>query len=116
MNDSESSVVTSVKPIDQGMLIKLDGEIDLHHSPELHLALKRLCDEQPAKLVIDLSGVTYLDSSGVGTLVDIFRRANGYSGQMILVGPQQRVRSIFELTKLDRFFTILDSEQEALDR
>jgi anti-anti-sigma factor len=92
----------------------LAGEMDLHHTPEVHQSLVSVCTGKPPRLVIDLAGVTYMDSSGIGTLVEIFRRVNAYGGRFILSGPTERVRSVFEITRLDRFFNISPSVAEAL--
>ena len=90
-----------------------DQERDRRRSP-LSRQARDLCEERPAKLVVDLSRVDYMDSSGIGTLVEIFRRVKGFEGEMILVALQPRVRGVFEITKLDKFFTIHDSVAEAL--
>jgi len=95
-------------------VVEVHGEVDMHSSPELHQFLREVCEGQPAKLVVDLSRVEYMDSSGIGTLVEIFRRVKGFEGQMMLVALQPRVRGVFEITKLDKFFTIHDSVAEAL--
>lgn len=92
------------------------GEIDLHQSPGLYQELMAVCKTRPARLVIDLREVTYLDSSGVSTLVEAFRTINGYGGKLILLAPTARVRGMFEIAKLDQFFVICDDEQEALER
>jgi anti-sigma B factor antagonist len=90
------------------------GEIDLQSSPALYGALMQVCRERPRKLVIDLHEVKYMDSSGVSTLVEVFRCVNGYGGKLVLLSPTARVRGMFEIAKLDQFFTITDNEHEAL--
>jgi anti-sigma B factor antagonist len=91
------------------------GEVDLQRSPALYRELLQLCDARPKKLVIDLREVTYMDSSGVSTLVEIFRRTKSFAGELVLLAPTARVRSMFEIAKLDHFFTIVDGEEEALE-
>ncbi len=95
-------------------VVALAGEVDLHHTPDIHKALVAACAEQPARLVVDFESVSYLDSSGIGTLVEVFRRVNGYGGKLILCGLNDRLLSMFEITKLDKLFTICPSEAEAL--
>ncbi len=95
-------------------VVRLTGDIDMHHSPAVHEAIVEVCDQQPALLVIDLQDVHYMDSSGIGTLVDIFRRVNGYGGQLSMCSLNERVRSVFEITRLDKFFKIYPSVAEAL--
>ncbi|MCK4660051.1 MAG: STAS domain-containing protein [Phycisphaerae bacterium] len=108
------AVVKEVRKKDQAVIVETQGEIDLRHSPQFHKALVKLCEERPPILVIHLGKVAYMDSSGVGTLVEVFRRVKDYGGRLVLVAPSERVRSVFEITRLDQFFTIKDSEAEAL--
>lgn len=90
------------------------GEVDLQQSPGLYREMMAVCKGKPPRLVIDLREVSYMDSSGVSTLVEVFRKVNGYGGSLILLAPTDRVRSMFEIAKLDQFFTIFEDEQEAL--
>ena len=110
----DSSSVKDVRQQDTTVVIALTGEIDLHHTPEVHKALVEVCQKKPARLVINLEEVTYMDSSGIGTLVEVFRRVNAYEGKLGLCGLNDRVHSVFEITKLDHFFKIYDTEAEAL--
>lgn len=109
-----NAVVKEVRREEGAVVVAAQGEIDLRHSPQFHKSLVELCQERPKLLVIHLGEVDYMDSSGVGTLVEIFRRTKEYGGRMVLVAPSERVRSVFEITKLDQFFTIKDSETDAL--
>ena len=96
------------------VIVDARGAIDLNNSPVLRAHLRRLAAGCPALVIFDLSGVSYLDSSGVGTLVE-FRRLLDRSagGRVVLAGLQPRVQSMFEMTKLDRFFTIAPSVEDA---
>lgn len=109
-----NAVIKEVRNENQATIVTAQGEIDLRHSPGFHQALVNVCERRPKLLLINLGEVTYMDSSGVGTLVEIFRRTKDYGGRMVLISPQERVRSVFEITKLDRFFTIRESESEVL--
>jgi anti-sigma B factor antagonist len=94
-------------------ILHLNGEIDLRTSPQLRGTFLDLVDRKPARIILDLSGVSYVDSSGVGTIVELKRRAMRHESRIILVGLQERVRSVFEITRLDKFFEIADSIDEA---
>lgn len=109
-----SGLVKSIDKHNDGTVVVLGGDIDLHHSPALHAALADVAGERPKRLVLDLREVPYMDSSGVGTLVEVFRRVRDYKGKMVLFGMNPRVRSVFEITKLDKFFTICDDQATAL--
>lgn len=90
------------------------GEIDLTASPLLRQELKRVQAARPARLVIDLSKVPYMDSSGVATLVEAMQTARKNGTRMVLCCMAERVRSIFEIARLDTVFTIVQSEDAAL--
>ena len=95
-------------------VIRVAGDIDLHRSPALHEHLVTVCSDKPAVLVIDLHAVAYMDSSGVGTLVHAYRLVKEYQGKMRLVGLTDRVRSVFEISRLDQYFPIFGTVEEAL--
>lgn len=100
--------------MEDGVLVRLDRDIDLNTSPVLREALMGIAaTETPSRLVIDLSGVSFMDSSGVATLVEILRAQQGAGGRLILAGLQPRVRGIFEISRLDTLFTIAADLDEA---
>ncbi len=106
-------VVKQVRRIDAGVVVDVAGEVTLDESPNLHRQLVDLIAQGPHRLMVNMTEVTHIDSSGVGTLVDAFRRMRTSGGRLLLFGLAPRVRGVFEITKLDHFFTIVDSEQEA---
>ncbi|MCG8404025.1 MAG: STAS domain-containing protein [Phycisphaerales bacterium] len=109
----ENNLVKEVRKSSDATVVALSGDVDLHHSPALHAALIDVAKGRPKRLVVNLSEVPFMDSSGVGTLVEVFRRVSAYKGKMVLCGMTSRVRSVFEITKLDRFFTICETEEQA---
>ncbi len=100
---------------DATMLVTVRGEIDFNRSPELHETLLEIIRNKPRRLVLDLSNVSYIDSSGVGTLVDAQRRLSRDGGKVVLAGLTPRVRGVLEITGLDQFFAIAANVQEALE-
>ena len=114
MAEPTNTLVKDVRKSDDATVVSLSGDVDLHHSPALHAALVQLAADRPKRLLMDLTGVPYIDSSGIGTFVEVFRRVNGYKGKMVFFGLTDRVRSVFEITKLDKFFTICQSEADAV--
>ena len=109
-----SGQVKDVRIVQGGVVVEVTGEVTLNDSPKFHARLLQVLEGTPERLVIDLSAVSHIDSAGVGTLVEIFRRMKAANGKMSLVGLQARVRGVFEITKLDRFFPIFNSADEAL--
>jgi anti-sigma B factor antagonist len=93
-------------------VIELHGELDLHSSPALRQTFLELLHERPPRLVVDLTAVEYMDSSGLGTLVDFKRRVDAARTQLVLAGVQARVRNLLQITQLERFFRIVESLAE----
>ena len=88
------------------------GEINISTSPEL----KKQYEKQPAKkLVVDLANVSYIDSSGLATLVEMLKKTKGQGGSLGLAGMSDKVKSLFEITKLDKLFAIYPNQQEAVN-
>ncbi len=109
------STIKEIRRGPSGTVVEAQGDIDLRFQPEFQKALLGVCGEKPPRLVIHLGLVEYMDSSGVGTLVKISHTVKVNKGKLVLVAPNARVRSIFEITTLDKYFTILDTEEEALE-
>ncbi len=93
-------------------VLKVTGEVDLRTSPQLRELLLEAAEQTEGALLLDLADVSYMDSSGVGTMVYVKREIERDSRQMILVGLQPRVRSVFEITHLDKFFKIVDRVED----
>ena len=91
------------------------GEIDLHNSPKLRIRLLHLLEENsPNKLILNLTEVPYMDSSGVAVLVEMLRRLRKVQGSVVLAGLQPRVKGILEIAQLTSVFPIVFDEAAAL--
>ena len=95
-------------------VIYVTGDVDLHRSTELQNELMEVLGKKPDTVIVDLSGVPYMDSSGVASLVKLLSRTRKGGIELKLVAPTVKVRSILEITRLDSVFTIADSLDEAL--
>jgi anti-sigma B factor antagonist len=95
-------------------VLPLEGEIDLHVSPRVSASLSALIEEKPKKLVVDLSKVTYIDSSGLAVLIEGMQNVEAYGGKFALAGLQEKVRPIFEIARLDQVFRIFPDADAAL--
>ena len=91
------------------------GEIDMHTSPRLRAALLDLAAKTTGPLCVELASCGHMDSSGVGTMVFLKREVERRGRKLYLVGLQPRVRGVFEITNLDKFFLIVRSVDEALN-
>ena len=95
------------------MVFVVAGEINISTSPEL----KKQFEKQPAKkVVVDLEKVNYIDSSGLATLVEILKKTKSQGGSLGLSGLSDKVKSLFEITKLDKLFLVLKTQEEAIGR
>ena len=115
MNEAEEIRVES-EAIGDAVVVRPMGEIDLSRAPSLRVQLAELQRRRPAKLIIDLEEVPYMDSSGVATLVEAMQTARRSNTRLLLCAMQDKVRSIFEIARLDMVFDIVDSREDAMTR
>ena len=94
-------------------ILPLEGEIDLHVSPQISASLAALVAKKPAQLFVDLSKVSYIDSSGLAILIEAMQNVAGYGGKFALCGLQESVRPIFEIARLDQVFRIFPDTSSA---
>jgi anti-sigma B factor antagonist len=95
-------------------LLALEGEVDVYTSPRLKQEMVDLLNRGTVNLIVDLSRVEYLDSTGLGVLIGGLKRARERSGDLRLVCDNVRILRIFEITGLTKIFDIHASESEAL--
>lgn len=95
------------------VIVRPQGDVDMSRSPHLRQALRDAMASKPRGLIVDLSEVGYMDSSGLATLVEAMRTAKRGGTKMILCAMNDKVRAIFEIARLDQFFTITDGLDEA---
>ncbi len=94
-------------------VFQVNGEINIGTSPDL----KKQFEKQPAKkIVVDLEKVSYIDSSGLATLVEMLKKTKSQGGSLGLAGMSDKVKSLFEITKLDKLFLIFQNQQDAITR
>lgn len=96
------------------VVITPNADIDMSRSPELRTAIQQAMGARISKLIVNLDEVNYMDSSGLATLVEAMRTANATDTQLILTSMHPKVRAIFDIARLDSFFTIIDSVEQAI--
>ena len=97
------------------VVFDIEGEVDLYRSPEVRKNLLNLLNETPSKLAVNLSKVSYIDSSGLATLIEAYQKINRAGGEFALIGINNAIKSIFEISRLDRVFKTFSTEQEAVE-
>ncbi|MDZ7722514.1 MAG: STAS domain-containing protein [candidate division KSB1 bacterium] len=85
---------------------EISGEVDMYSSPLVRKAIMNAANKQVQLILVNLDNVNYMDSSGVATLIEGLQYSKKYGGKIVLAGLQESVRQVFELTKLDKIFTI----------
>jgi len=107
-------MVVKDKKVGDAVVLTVDGEINFNSSPDFRKAFLKVIDLKPQKAVINLSGVAYVDSSGLATLVEAHQKIKNAGGKLKLAGLSPKVKSLFEMTKLEKLFEIYATEDDAL--
>ena len=107
-------IIKGVNRKGQAVVLVLAGEIDMDCSVTLRNRIRDILRDNPPVLVVDMTEVAFMDSSGLGTLVEALRWSRRNGGQLKLVGLSENVRSVFEISRLETVFEIHDTEAEAL--
>lgn len=95
-------------------VVHVSGEIDVYTVPALRDSLDAEIDRGHHDLVVDLTGVTFMDSTGLGVLVGRLKLIRGFGGSMRLVSDHERVLKVFTITGLDKVFEIFPTVDDAL--
>jgi anti-sigma B factor antagonist len=105
----------SVKEDGPAAVIKITGDIDLYSSPNVRQAILECVKKAHAeKIVVDMSAVGYIDSSGVASLIEGLQLSKQKNKNFIIFGLTARARAVIELARLDKIFKIFGTEAEAL--
>ena len=97
-------------------VIALAGEVDLYTAPEFKQQLLDVCAQGANRVVVDFTNTTFIDSTTLGVLVGGVKRLRTNDGQLSLVCSDRNITKIFEITGLDRVFTIYPTRDEALSK
>ena len=96
-------------------VVSITGDVDLETSPQLREFLKPKSSKKTPLLLLDFSGVNYIDSGGLGTLVALHIAAHNAGGTIKLANLNKRVGDLMQVTKLLTVFEVHNSEYEALE-
>jgi anti-sigma B factor antagonist len=113
--DVNSFRVEEERPSPRTVVLAVYGEADLHSAPELRERLRMAMADGATGLVVDLSGVAFVDSTSLGVLLGAMKQLRDEDRELRLVVPQHDVRRIFELTLLDHVFALDASRADALE-
>lgn len=103
-----------IDSLDGATVLLPRGDIDMSRAPAFREHVRRAINGGVPKVVIDLSEVEYMDSSGLATLVEAMRNAKQASVGLTLCGLHQKVLAIFEIARLHQFFKIVATVEDAV--
>jgi len=95
-------------------VLSVRGEVDVYTAPRFRERLIELVGEGRHRIIVDLEGVDFLDSTGLGVLVGGLKRLRSHDGDLLLVCTQSRILKVFEITGLTKVFSIFDSVDAAV--
>lgn len=104
-----------VKETDGIPIMVLAGEIDVYTAPTLERKGTELIGPDSGRIVMNLQKVDFMDSSGLGVLVGLLKRAQSYGGEIVLCELRKNIYKVFQITGLDHVFKIFSSCEEAVE-
>ena len=100
-------------PSDSLGILAIEGDIDLYQTPVVKEKLDSLIQGKMQRILVDMSRVNYIDSSGLALFIECLQRIGSYDGKLGLFGLQPTVRHIFEIARLDQVLHIYPDETTA---
>ena len=100
--------------LDGWALLRVSGEVDIASAPRLRETLIGVIAGGQPRVVLDLDGVDFLDSTGLGVIVSALKRTRTHGGDLRIVSTRPSVRQLFELTGLDLAMPVVGSAAEAV--
>lgn len=108
-------IEVSTRKVGKAVILSVSGDVDLYSSPEVRRQLIALTEKKVKHILIDLQKVSYMDSSGVATLVEGLQQIGKYKGKLMLFGLESAVKEVFELSRLDKVFEIYSDQDAAME-
>jgi anti-sigma B factor antagonist len=100
--------------IEEIAVARVSGELDVATAPELRDTLIRIIDNGYVRIVLDMAGVAFIDSTGLGVLTGMLHRLRPHDGALVVAGPSPAVRNALHLTHLDQVLAVHDSLPDAI--
>jgi anti-sigma B factor antagonist len=95
-------------------VIDVSGEVDIYTTPQFKEAVNEILQQGHIHIIINLTDVSYMDSSGFGTLLSATKRLRPQNGGIYLVGCNEAVSRMLDITRLNTIFTVVHTEEEAV--
>ena len=109
------SLEVLTRQVDNGVtVVAPTGRLDVAGAPALKDAISEVVKNGPPRVVIDMEGISFVDSTGLGSVIAALKQIRSSQGDLRLAAPNQQVRVVLELTTLDRVFPYFSTVEEAL--
>jgi anti-sigma B factor antagonist len=105
--------VAAVSDNGEAVVVRLTGELDLYNAPAVRKALLESVERKPARLVVDLAEVTFIDSTALGALIEARSRLGSKDG-FVLIAPGLEAKRALHISGLDRHFEVRETLEDAL--
>lgn len=103
----------NVSERDECAVLAVTGELDVATAPQLRQEAVRLTTLGQSRIVIDLSGVDFLDSTGLGVIVGVLKRVRTHGGDLAVAGAEDHVRKVFDITRISDVVSMYDNADDA---
>lgn len=107
-------IETSLRQEQDIPVLDVTGEIDIYTTPQFKEAVSAAIDQNKPAIVINMANVTYMDSSGFGTLLSATKRLRPLDGALYLSGCNEAIQRMLQITRLNTIFGVYSTEAEAL--
>jgi anti-sigma B factor antagonist len=104
----------SVETLPKGVLLAVEGQVDMHTSPELRARLREALERKANPIVVDLTKVGFIDSSGLATLIEALQAVGKFGARLRLCGLAPAVKNLFKLSNLISIFDIRETREDAV--
>ena len=109
------NITIDVKDINSSVEVQVKGEIDAYTAPKLRETLFPLSEQANVSMVVDLTEVSYMDSTGLGVFVGLFKSVRAHNGEFRLIGLSERLRRLFDITGLADIIDIKSHAEGGLE-
>ena len=96
------------------VIVRFTGQFDFSHVATARASINQQIEEGARLIIINLDGLDYIDSAGLGVLVGTLARLRDRHGELAVVCQSPRIRRVFEITRLTQLISLMDSESDAL--
>jgi stage II sporulation protein AA (anti-sigma F factor antagonist) len=116
MMNRGDNMYLNFKNIGQKLIVYMTGELDHHSADEVRIKVDdRLERENIIYLIMDFSGVSFMDSSGIGAVIGRYKKISARGGKVSITHVNEPIRRVFELSGLFKIINLYDSVEEAIN-